>query len=103
MKPDSLIVNTSRFGLIDADVLMKALRAGRPSRAALDVFPEEPMTDVCHPLLTMDNVIGTPHIGYVERDAYEAAFTDVFDQIVAYAAGKPVSVINPEVLGKTAA
>ncbi len=103
MKPDSLIVNTSRFGLIDADVLMKALRAGRPGRAALDVFPEEPMTDVRHPLLTMDNVIGTPHIGYVERDAYEAAFTDVFDQIVAYAAGKPVSVINPEVLGKTAA
>jgi len=103
MKPDSLIVNTSRFGLVDADVLLQALRAGRPGRAALDVFPEEPMTDARHPLLTMNNVIGTPHIGYVERDAYETAFTDVFDQIVAYAAGKPISVINPEVLGKTAA
>ena len=49
-------------------------------------------------LLTMDNAICTPHIGYVTRDEYDLQFSDVFDQIVAYAAGAPINVINPEVL-----
>ena len=100
MNPNSVIVNTSRAGLIDPAVLVKALQAGRPGKAAVDVFEAEPVTDVNHHLLTMDNVICTPHIGYVERDSYEGQFSDIFDQILAYANGKPINVVNPAVLAK---
>jgi D-3-phosphoglycerate dehydrogenase len=98
MKPTALIVNTSRAPLIEAGALVAALKAGRPGMAAVDVFEEEPVRDVHHPLLTMSNVVATPHIGYVTRDEYEIQFTDIFGQIVAYAAGRPVNVVNPEVL-----
>ena len=98
MKPTALIVNTSRAGLIAPGALVEALRAGRPGMAAVDVYEEEPLTDTKHPLLNMDNVVCTPHIGYVGRDEFEVQFTDIFDQILAYAAGKPINVINPEVL-----
>ncbi len=100
MSPNSVIVNTSRAGLIDPAVLVKSLQAGRPGKAAVDVFDFEPVTDVNHPLLTMDNVISTPHIGYVERDSYEGQFSDIFDQILAYGSGKPINVVNPAVLAK---
>ena len=66
--------------------------------AAIDVYEEEPVLDTHHPLLDLPNVVCTPHIGYVTRDEYETQFTDIFDQINAYAAGKPINVINPEVL-----
>ncbi|MDX2158501.1 MAG: D-2-hydroxyacid dehydrogenase family protein [Hyphomicrobiaceae bacterium] len=98
MKPTSLLVNTSRAGLLEPGALVQALRAGRPGMAAVDVFETEPLRDPAHPLLTMDNVVTTPHIGYVTRDEYEIQFTDIFDQIVAYAAGRPTNVVNPEVL-----
>ena len=98
MKPDSLIVNTSRAGLIAPGVLAAALKAGRPGRAAVDVFEVEPLTDPKDPLLAMDNVVATPHIGYVTREEYELQFTDIFNQIVAYAAGKPINVVNPAAL-----
>jgi D-3-phosphoglycerate dehydrogenase / 2-oxoglutarate reductase len=98
MKSDSLLVNTSRAGLIEPDALVSALRAGRPGMAAVDVYEEEPMRDPEHPLLKMDNVICTPHIGYVTRDEYQIQFTDIFDQIVAYEAGSPINVINTDVL-----
>ena len=98
MKPTALIVNTSRAGLIAPGALVEALRAGRPGMAAVDVYEEEPLTDTKHPLLNMDNVVCTPHIGYVGRDEFEIQFTDIFDQILAYAAGKPINVINPEAL-----
>jgi D-3-phosphoglycerate dehydrogenase / 2-oxoglutarate reductase len=97
MKPSALLVNTSRAALIEPGALVDALRAGRPSMAAIDVFEEEPMRDASDPLLTMDNVVCTPHIGYVTRDEYEVQFSDVFDQITAYAAGHPINVVNPEV------
>jgi D-3-phosphoglycerate dehydrogenase len=100
MKPTALLVNTSRAGLIQPGALVHALRAGRPGMAALDVFDKEPLTDTGDPLLNMDNVICTPHIGYVSRDEYETQFTDIFDQIVAYAAGSPINVVNPEALKK---
>jgi D-3-phosphoglycerate dehydrogenase / 2-oxoglutarate reductase len=100
MKPTALIVNTSRAPLIEPGALVNALRAGRPGMAAVDVFEEEPLRDPRHPLLTMDNVVCTPHIGYVTRDEYEVQFADIFDQIVAYAAGAPINVVNPEVLRK---
>ena len=98
MKPTAIFINTSRAQLVEAGALVAALRAGRPGFAAVDVFEEEPLRDPTHPLLTMDNVICTPHIGYVTRDEYDLQFSDVFDQIVAYAAGAPINVINPEVL-----
>jgi D-3-phosphoglycerate dehydrogenase len=98
MKPTALLVNTSRAALIEPGALVSALRAGRPGMAAVDVYEEEPVTDPRYPLLGMDNVVCTPHIGYVSRDEYEVQFTDIFDQIVAYAAGAPINVVNPEVL-----
>ena len=99
MKPTALIVNTSRAPLIESGALVNALRAGRPGMAAVDVYEEEPVTDTSHPLLNMDNVVCTPHIGYVGRDEFEIQFTDIFDQILAYLAGKPINVVNPQVLG----
>src|SRR5262249_55329522 len=98
MKPSALLVNTSRAGLIAPGALVDALRAGRPGMAAVDVYEAEPLLDTGHPLLTMDNVVCTPHIGYVTRDEYEIQFSDIFDQITAYAAGTPVNVVNPDVL-----
>ena len=97
MKPGALLVNTSRAALIEAGALVDALRAGRPGMAAIDVYEDEPLQDPGHPLLTMDNVVCTPHIGYVTRDEYEIQFSDIFDQIVAYAAGNPINVVNPKV------
>jgi D-3-phosphoglycerate dehydrogenase / 2-oxoglutarate reductase len=95
MKPTALLVNTSRAPLIESGALEQALRAGRPGMAAVDVFEVEPMTDPAHPLLTMSNVICTPHIGYVTHEEYQTQFTDIFDQILAYAAGSPINVVKP--------
>jgi len=98
MKPSALLVNTSRALLIEPGALVNALRAGRPGMAAVDVFEQEPLRDPMHPLLTMPNVVCTPHIGYVSRDEYEVQFADVFAQITAYASGTPINVVNPAVL-----
>src|SRR5438093_2071325 len=98
MKPTALIVNTSRAGLIAPGALEAALRAGRPGMAAVDVYEEEPVVGGRHPLLAMDNVVCVPHLGYVERDGLEHMFTGIFDQILAYASGKPINVANPEAL-----
>ena len=100
MKPSALLVNTSRAPLIEPNALVNALRAGRPGMAAVDVYEKEPLRDTGDPLLTMDNVVCTPHIGYVSRDEYEIQFTDIFDQILAYAAGAPTNVVNPDAIGK---
>ena len=97
MKPTALIVNTSRAGLIEPGALVSALKAVRPGMAAVDVYEQEPLRDVNDPLLKMPNVVCTPHIGYVTREEYELQFGDIFGQIVAYSAGKPVNVVNPEV------
>jgi D-3-phosphoglycerate dehydrogenase / 2-oxoglutarate reductase len=100
MKPTALLVNTSRAPLIEPGALVSALKAGRPGKAAVDVYEEEPVTGGKHPLLAMDNVVCTPHLGYVTRDEYEIQFSDIFDQVVAFAAGSPINVVNPEVLTK---
>jgi D-3-phosphoglycerate dehydrogenase len=100
MKPTALLVNTSRAGLIEPGALVEALTAGRPGLAAVDVFEDEPVYDTDHPLLTMTNVVATPHIGYVSRQEWELQFSDIFDQINAYAAGSPTNVMNPEVLAR---
>ena len=98
MKPTALLVNTSRAPLIAPGALVAALRAGQPGFAAVDVYEEEPLLDTTHPLLNMPNVVCTPHIGYVSREEYEVQFADIFDQITAYAAGRPINVVNPDVL-----
>ena len=103
MKPTALLVNTSRAPLVAPGALVTALRAGRPGMAAVDVFEQEPLRNPDHPLLRMENVVATPHIGYVSRDEYELQFTDIFDQITAYAAGTPINVVNPEVLPRARA
>ena len=100
MKPTALFVNTSRAGLVEPGALVSALRAGRPGRAAVDVHEQEPLRNPHDPLLSLDNVVCTPHIGYVTRDEYEIQFADVFDQIIAFAAGTPTNVVNPEVLAR---
>lgn len=99
MKPTALLVNTSRAPLIEREALATALQRGRPGMAAVDVYEEEPLLDAKHPLLRLDQVVCTPHIGYVTREEYELQFADIFDQIVAYAAGTPINVVNPAVLG----
>ncbi|HKD21761.1 MAG TPA: D-2-hydroxyacid dehydrogenase family protein [Rhizomicrobium sp.] len=98
MKPSALLVNTSRAGLIAPGALVRALEGGRPGMAAVDVFENEPLLDPSDPLLALPNVVATPHIGYVTRDEFELQFSDIFDQILAYEAGKPIHVVNPDVL-----
>lgn len=103
MKPTALLVNTSRAALIEPGALVAALQGGRPGMAAVDVYEEEPVLDARHPLQAMENVVCTPHIGYVTHDEYELQFSDVFDQIMAYAAGTPINVVNPRVLERGSA
>jgi len=100
MKPTALMVNASRSGLIIKGALEEALKAGRPGRAAVDVYDQEPVLGADHPLLKMDNVTCTPHLGYVTRESYEEYYAVVVDDIVAFAAGKPNHVLNPNVFGK---
>ena len=97
MRPDSLFVNTSRAGVIEAGALEAALIGGRPGYAAVDVFRTEPVTDVDHPFIRHPNLIATPHIGYVTEDEWDLQFTTIYDQINAYAAGRPIHMINPDV------
>jgi len=98
MKPTALIVNTSRAPLIEAGALVAALKRGRPGRAAIDVFEEEPVLGANHPLLQLDNALCTPHLGYVEEATYEAYYGAAIDNLVAYAAGQPANVLNADVL-----
>lgn len=100
MKPTALIVNASRSGLIADGALVDALKAGKPGRAAVDVYEKEPVLGGNHPLLKMDNVTCTPHLGYVTRETYEEYYAVVVDDIVSFAAGKPSNVLNPEAMGK---
>ena len=103
MRPTAMLVNTSRAPLIEPGALVAALRAGRPGCAAVDVFEDEPMRDPDLPLLQFAQVVATPHIGYVTREEYETQFSDIFDQILAFAAGRPINVVNPQVLAATSA
>jgi D-3-phosphoglycerate dehydrogenase len=100
MKPDAMLVNTSRAELIAPGALAAALAAGRPGQAAIDVYENEPIRDPAHPLFVHATSVFTPHIGYVTREEYEQQFSDIFDQVVAYADGVPINVVNPEVLSR---
>lgn len=94
MKPSATFINTSRAELVEPDALLKGLQAGRPGFAALDVFENEPLAADA-PLLKMDKVIATPHLGYVEKDSYELYFEAAFRNILAFAGGAPKNVFNP--------
>ena len=95
MKPDALFVNTSRAEVVAPGALLRALRGGRPGKAAVDVYESEPVLAGADPLLSQDNALCTPHLGYVEKDTYENYFGIAFDQVLAFAAGHPVNVLNP--------
>ena len=98
MKPTALLVNVSRSRLIGDEVLVGALRAGRPGFAAVDVYDREPVLDPAHPLLTMRNVTCTPHLGYVQWSTLQSYYGAAVDNILAFAAGKPANILNPEAL-----
>ena len=78
--------------------LAAALNKGQPGSAAVDVYEDEPVLGATYPLIGMANALCTPHLGYVERDYYEALLGAAVDQILAFAAGHPVNVVNPEVV-----
>jgi len=99
MKPTALIVNASRSGLIEKGALVDALKAGSPGFAAVDVYDKEPV-GADEPLIKMNNVTCTPHLGYVTRESYEQYYARVVDDIVSFAAGKPSNLLNPDALGK---
>jgi D-3-phosphoglycerate dehydrogenase len=94
MKPESILVNTSRAGIIEAGALAAALKKGRPGMAGVDVYESEPVLNGDHPLLKLSNAVCTPHLGYVERGGYEALYTAAIEQILAFAAGKPINVVD---------
>ena len=95
MKPTSLFVNTSRAELLGDTLLVTALNRGRPGMAAVDVYESEPILQG-HPLMRLENAVCTPHIGYVELDAYENYFQAAFDNVTAYLAGTPTNIVNPD-------
>ncbi|NVK44782.1 MAG: D-2-hydroxyacid dehydrogenase family protein [Rhodobacteraceae bacterium] len=100
MGPKSVLVNTSRAGLIAPGALLEGLNAGRPGMAAIDVFDTEPMKDPADPLLAHPNLIATPHIGFVTEDEFDKQFSDIFAQVNAYAEGAPIHMVNPSVYGQ---
>ena len=95
MQPRALFVNTSRSGLVVPGALEAEIAKGQ-LHAAVDVFDHEPLLDRENILLTHPNVLATPHIGFVTEDEFNTQFSDIFDQINAYAAGAPTHMINPE-------
>jgi D-3-phosphoglycerate dehydrogenase / 2-oxoglutarate reductase len=100
MKPSAILVNTSRGPLIAKDALAAALRAGRPGFAAIDVFDDEPVLGASDPLIGLPNAICTPHLGYVIEEGLESFYSVAIEQLVAFAAGKPINVLNPAAVGK---
>jgi phosphoglycerate dehydrogenase-like enzyme len=93
MKPTALLVNTARGPIVDEAALIKALQKQHIAGAALDVFEQEPLPAM-HPFRTLDNVLATPHVGYVSRQNYEQFFSQMIEDIQAWAAGEPVRLLN---------
>ena len=98
MKPTALLVNAARAELIAPGALEQALRNGRPGRAAVDVYENEPVLGGDHPLLKMDNALCTPHSAWIEKDMFELYFGEAFDNVIKFARGETVNLVNPAVL-----
>ena len=96
MKPTALLINTARGPLIDENALLEALRKRSIGGAALDVFWQEPLSPD-HPLLQLDNVVLTPHLGYVVEESYRAFYAGLVETVTAFLAGAPIRVSNPDV------
>ena len=92
MKSDALIVNTSRAELIESGALYTALQAGKPGFAAIDVYENEPATLNSEPLINLPNVLASPHLGYVEQGGYELYFSIAFENVIAFAEGRPENI-----------
>ena len=93
MKPTALLVNTARGPIVDEAALIKALQKQRIGGAALDVFDQEPLPAL-HPFRTLDNVLATPHVGYVSRQNYELFFSQMIEDIQGWSAGEPIRLLN---------
>ena len=100
MKPTALLVNTARADVIAPGALAAALRNGRPGYAAVDVYENEPVLHGDHPLLKMDNVLCTPHSAWIEKGMFENYFGEAFANVVRFARGEPVNLVNPAVLAR---
>jgi D-3-phosphoglycerate dehydrogenase len=98
MQPSALLVNTARAEIIAPGALVAALKRGRPGYAAVDVYENEPVLGGNHPLLEMDNVLCTPHAAWIEKDMFESYFGEAFDNLVKFARGTPVNLVNPQAL-----
>lgn len=98
MKPTAAFINTARAELLEKNALVNALKKGAPGFAGVDVYEEEPVYNENFELLKMNNVICTPHLGYVERNGYELYFGKAFENVVQFINGNPVNIANPEVL-----
>ena len=94
MRPDSILVNTSRSHAVASQTLLAALDNGRPGLAAVDVFDREPVDPALEPMISHPRVIATPHLGYVTSEEFEEYFDIVFDQVLAYARGNPINIIT---------
>ncbi|GAB3362114.1 D-2-hydroxyacid dehydrogenase family protein [Arachidicoccus ginsenosidivorans] len=98
LKQGATLINTSRAELIEAGALLEVLNSGKQINVGTDVYDEEPIFDKDYPLLAFDNVVCTPHIGYVERNGYELYFGKAFENALNYINGSPTLIANPEVL-----
>lgn len=97
MKPTAFLVNTSRAPIVDGDALVQTLSSGGIAGAALDVFDTEPIPPD-HPLLSLPNVVLSPHVGYVTEQLLEHFYVETVEDVSSYLAGTPVRVLNPELL-----
>jgi D-3-phosphoglycerate dehydrogenase len=100
MKNGACFINTARAELVEPGALLKVLQERPELLAGLDVYEKEPILDADFPLLHLDNVVCTPHLGYVERNSYELYFGKAFENVLSFLNGNPVNIANPEVLIK---
>lgn len=98
MKENAVLINTARAELIEKNGLENVLRKGKKIFAGVDVYTHEPIYDTNYELLKYDNVICTPHLGYVEQNGYELYFSKAFENVINYINGTPTNIANPEVL-----
>ena len=92
MKPGAVFINTARAELVDEAALIACLRAGRIAAAGIDVYLKEPLPGN-HPLLALDNVVVTPHVGFNTPEATVAMVDMGIDNLVRYFAGNPINVV----------